>query len=98
MISVDQDVGYYEIYPSCILDVTSSDVAGITTCTNIISGCREKNLRTSGTYSDQAHRNHPINRISDNRRKSPVHTGKCNDRKFQQIQHDKRPCQSDITF
>lgn len=30
MISVDQDVGYYEIYPSCNLDVTSSDVAGIT--------------------------------------------------------------------
>lgn len=44
MISVEQDVGYYEIYPSCNLDVTSSDVAGITTCTIIISWCREETI------------------------------------------------------
>lgn len=44
MISVDQDVGYYEIYSSCNLDVTSSDVAGITTCTIIISGCGEETI------------------------------------------------------
>lgn len=44
MISVDQDVGYYEIYPSCNLDVTSFDVAGKTSCTIIISGCREETI------------------------------------------------------
>lgn len=44
MISVDQDVGYYEIYPSCNLDVTSFDVAGKTSCTIITSGCREETI------------------------------------------------------
>lgn len=44
MISVDHDVGYYEIYPSFNLDVTSSDLAGVTTCTIIISGCREETI------------------------------------------------------
>lgn len=42
LIFVDEDVGYYEIYPCFNVDVTSSDVGGITTCTIIISECRGK--------------------------------------------------------
>lgn len=38
-IKVHQVIGYYEIYPSCNLDVTSSDVEGITTYVFVISEC-----------------------------------------------------------
>lgn len=41
-ITIFQDIGYYEIYPTCSLDITSSGIGEITTYTIVVSDCHEK--------------------------------------------------------
>uniref|UniRef100_A0A8W8NXZ4 Uncharacterized protein n=1 Tax=Magallana gigas TaxID=29159 RepID=A0A8W8NXZ4_MAGGI len=41
-ITIFQDIGYYEIYPTCSLDITSSDNREITIYTIVVSDCHEK--------------------------------------------------------
>lgn len=52
---VGQDnIDYYEIYPSCNLDVTSTNVGEMITYTIVVSGCEEE---TRLWLSDQAWKN-----------------------------------------
>lgn len=41
-ITIFEDIGYYEIYPTCSLDITSSDNREITIYTIVVSDCHEK--------------------------------------------------------
>lgn len=47
-------IDYYQIYPSCNLDVTSTNVGEIITYTIVVSGCEED---TKLWLSDQARKN-----------------------------------------
>nr|XP_034320222.1 uncharacterized protein LOC117687578 isoform X1 [Crassostrea gigas] len=53
-INIIQDIGYYEIHPSCNLDVTSFDVGEITTYTIVVSECPGK---PSGSLIDELYKN-----------------------------------------
>lgn len=48
------NIDYYEIYPSCNLDVTSTNVGEMITYTIVVSGCEEE---TRLWLSDQAWKN-----------------------------------------